>query len=59
MKFIFKEYLELKSLGKVQKLLEEKSLKTARGKDFSRQTIVNVLKNPTKGNLNIQALKGK
>ncbi|MCD6471621.1 recombinase family protein [Candidatus Aerophobetes bacterium] len=44
-KLIFKEYFRLKSLGKIQKLLKEKGIKTTRGKDFSRQAILNILKN--------------
>jgi len=42
----FKQYLKLESLRKDQKLLQEKSLKTRRGKNFFRQTIVNILRNP-------------
>ena len=59
-KFIFKQYLELKSLGKVQKLLKEKGFKTARGKDFSGQTIVGILRNPIyKGKFKHSGIEGK
>ena len=59
-KFIFKQYLELQSLGKVQKFLKKMRLKTARKKDFSRQTIVNILKNPIyKGKFKHSGVEGK
>lgn len=44
-KDIFKKYLEVKSIGKVQKYCEEKGYKTQRGKNFSAQAINNILKN--------------
>jgi len=59
-KFIFKQYLELQSLGKVQKFLKKMRLKTARKKDFSRQTIINILKNPIyKGKFKHSGVEGK
>jgi len=59
-KLIFKQYLELKSLGKVQKVLKQKNLKTTRGKDFSRQTIVGILRNPIyKGKFKHSGVEGK
>jgi len=59
-KFIFKQYLELQSLGKVQKFLKKMRLKTTRKKDFSRQTIVNILKNPIyKGKFKHSGVEGK
>jgi len=59
-KFIFKRYLELKSLGKVQKLLKEKGFKTVRGKNFSGQTIVGILRNPIyKGKFKYSGVEGK
>lgn len=45
-KLIFKKYLELKSLGKVQQFLKEKGFKSTKGKDFSRQGLANILRNP-------------
>lgn len=42
---IFKSYLELKSLGKVQKRLKEKGYKTQQNKDFSTMSIRNILTN--------------
>lgn len=44
-KEIFAKYLELKSIGKVQKYLKEKGYTTQRGKDFSAQAINNILTN--------------
>lgn len=44
-KVIFKKYLELKSIGKVQKYCEDKGYLTQRGKDFSTQALNNILKN--------------
>lgn len=44
-KEIFSKYLELKSIGKVQKYLVENEYKTQRGKDFSTQAINNILTN--------------
>lgn len=59
-KFIFKQYLELQLLGKVQKFLKKMGLKTARKKDFSGQTIVNILKNPIcKGKFKHSGVEGK
>lgn len=42
---IFKGYLEMKSLGKVQRYLAEQGFKTNSGKDFSTAAIRNVLTN--------------
>ena len=42
---MFNAYLELKSLGKVQKYCVEKNYKTSTGKDFSKQAIKNILEN--------------
>jgi len=59
-KFIFKQYFELQSLGKVQRLLKEKGFKTARGKNFSGQTIVGILRNPIyKGKFKHSGVEGK
>lgn len=59
-KFIFKQYLELQSLGKVQKFLKKMGLKTARKKDFSRQAIINILENPIyKGRFKHSGFEGK
>lgn len=59
-KFIFKQYLELKSLGKVQKFLKDKEFKTVRGKDFSGQTIVGILRNSIyKGKFKHSGVEGK
>jgi len=44
-KEMFKKYLEVKSIGKVQKYCDEKGYTTQRGKSFSAQSINNVLKN--------------
>ncbi len=42
---IFKKYLELKSLGKVKKYLDDNDYKTNRDKQFSKQAIKNILEN--------------
>ncbi|PWK08477.1 recombinase family protein [Tumebacillus permanentifrigoris] len=42
---IFKKYLELGSVGKVRKFLNEQGFKTNRGKDFSDMSVLNILKN--------------
>lgn len=42
---IFSKYLELGTLGKVKKYLDNNNYKTNRGKDFSRQAIKNILEN--------------
>jgi len=56
----FKQYLKLESLGKVQRLLKEKSLKTTRGEDFSRQTIVGIPRNPIyKGKFEHSGVEGR
>ena len=44
-KVIFKSYLELKSLSKVQRYLQEQGHKTQQGKDFSTMAIRNILIN--------------
>jgi len=44
-KAIFKSYLELKSLGKVQRYLKEQGHKTQQGKEFSTMAIRNILTN--------------
>ncbi|NFI51645.1 recombinase family protein [Clostridium botulinum] len=44
-KIIFNKYLELKSLGKVKKYLDENNLTTNKDKSFSRQSIKNILEN--------------
>lgn len=43
---IFKKYYELKSIGKVQAYLKDQGYKTARGNNFSQQSIATILKNP-------------
>ena len=43
---IYKQYLKLGSLGKVEKYLREKNLKTKNGKYFQKETIKGILKNP-------------
>ena len=42
---IFKKYMELQSLGKVKKYLDEEGFKTNRGKSFSKQAIKDILSN--------------
>lgn len=42
---IYKKYLELKSLGKVKKLLDEEGYRTNKGKSFSKQSIKDILTN--------------
>lgn len=42
---IFEKYLELGSLGKLQKYTIEKGYKTRHGKDFSKQALSNILHN--------------
>lgn len=42
---IFKQYLELGSIGKVRKYLNEKGYTTNRGKEFTDMAIRNILKN--------------
>lgn len=42
---IFSKYLELGTLGKVKKYLDDNEHKTNRGKNFSRQAIKNILEN--------------
>lgn len=42
---IFKKYLELQSLGKVKKYLDEEGYKTNRDKSFSKQAIKDILSN--------------
>ena len=42
---IFKKYLEIKTLGKVKKYLDEEGYKTNRGKSFSKQSIKDILTN--------------
>lgn len=42
---LFEKYLELKSLGKLQKYTIEKGYKTRNGKDFSKQALSNILHN--------------
>lgn len=42
---IFKSYLELKSIGKVQRYLQKLGYKTQQGKDFSTMAIRNILTN--------------
>lgn len=42
---IFKKYLELNSIGKVKKYLDEKLITTNHGKSFSKQSIINILSN--------------
>jgi len=42
---IFRSYLELKSLGKVQSYLQEQGYKTQQGKKFSTMSIRNILTN--------------
>jgi len=44
-KSIFKGYLQLKSIGKVQKMLKEQGHKTLQGKDFSAMSIRKILTN--------------
>lgn len=44
-KDLYKKYLEVKSIGKVQQYCEEKGYTTQRGKSFSAQAINNILKN--------------
>jgi len=44
-KNVFKKYLEVKSIGKVQKYCDEQEYTTQRGKAFSAQAINNILKN--------------
>ncbi|MEH7548909.1 recombinase family protein [Neobacillus vireti] len=44
-KSIFSKYLEVKSIGKVKKFLDEKEYKTQRAKEFSPQAINDILKN--------------
>lgn len=44
-KTIFSKYLELKSLGKVKKHLDENNFTTNKNKSFSRQSIKNILEN--------------
>lgn len=44
-KDMFKKYLEVKSIGKVQKYCDEQEYTTQRGKPFSTQAINNILKN--------------
>lgn len=43
---IFRKYLELKSLSRVQEFLTAQEFQTVNGKTFSRQAILNILKNP-------------
>lgn len=45
-KEIFKKYFELKSIAKVRIYLKENGSKTARGKDFTQQSIATILRNP-------------
>lgn len=42
---IFKKYIDLQSLGKVKKYLDENNIKTNRGKNFSKQAIKDILTN--------------
>lgn len=42
---IFKKYLELESLGKLQEYLAQNGFKTNRGKEFSKQALANILRN--------------
>ncbi len=42
---IFSKYLELKTLGKVKKYLDDNNYKTNRDKNFSKQAIKNILEN--------------
>ncbi|MFD2168697.1 recombinase family protein [Tumebacillus lipolyticus] len=44
-KEIFKQYLELGSIGKVKKYLIEQGYKMNRGKEFTDMSIRNILKN--------------
>lgn len=42
---IYKKYLELNTLGKVKRYLDQEGYKTNRGKNFSKQAIKNILEN--------------
>jgi DNA invertase Pin-like site-specific DNA recombinase len=42
---IFKKYLQLQSIGKVQKYLDFQNIKTSQDKSFSKQSIINILSN--------------
>lgn len=44
-KTIFNKYMELQSLGKVKKFLDENKFETNTGKQFSKQSIKNILEN--------------
>ena len=44
-KMIFKKYMELQSLGKMKKYLDANNIKTNRGKNFSKQSIKDILTN--------------
>jgi len=44
-KLIFDKYMELQSLGKVKKYLDENNYTTNTGKQFSKQSIKNILEN--------------
>ncbi|WP_231834333.1 recombinase family protein [Bacillus subtilis] len=55
---IFKKYLEVKSIGKIQEYCNQKGYLTQRGKSFSAQAINNILKNPFyKGDITHSDLK--
>ena len=43
--FIFRKYLEFRSIRKLQSYLKENSIKTRNNKDFSLQAILNILRN--------------
>lgn len=59
-KHIFKLYMEHKSLGKVKKKLDEMGCVTRNGKEFSRQALQVILKNPFyKGEVNHADIKVK
>jgi len=42
---IFKKYLELRSLGKLKKYLDNSGVRSSRGNRFSKQALVGILKN--------------
>lgn len=44
-KIIYKKYLEIQSLGKVKKFLDDEGYTTNNGKQFSKQSIKNILEN--------------
>lgn len=44
-KEIFSKYIEMKSLGRLKKYLDNKGCRTKRGKKFSRQALYNILTN--------------